>query len=655
MWSFRRSLSRARLSLLLSLALPAAAILLWVTPPQIVRGAGGTIDVSEIKPGMKGYGLTVFRGTRPERFDVKVIDVLHNFRPDQHLILVRTHHPVLEKAIVVGGMSGSPIYLDGRLAGAYAYGWLFGKEPVAGVTPIGNMLAEMTRPIDPAIWKALGTLPRQLGPQGPAPVKAAAQPVAGLAPYLGKERTDAFTPLRTHAAAHGYGSPSAARDDTSAGRSPWSPSARSPLVRASTPLMLSGMDDRVVQVLSSELEPFGLVTLQAGGGGARSKRLGARAAKQQYVDGGAIGVQLIRGDINATAIGTVTHVEGDRLVGFGHPMMNAGQPALPTATANVLHVFASEQRSFKIAEALEPLGTLIHDRQAGIVVDTQLEADTVPLTVRVKGVPGAQRSEWNVELASQRMLTPMLALSAIFNALSVTAAERSDVVFAAKSRVKVQDHGTVELHDFGYTPVGFGNPVALAQIRLFDVLAAAYGNPFEDSRIEHMEVEIDVRFARDVVTVVDARVPSTEVDPGSDVNVYLTLQRFGEPEEVRIVPVHVPQSAAGEKIEIAFEAGNSVQVERPEPKNLDQILDNVRAGYPATSLVVSTKLPTQGMRMRGHLVRELPGSAMDMLQLAGDSARPQIFATQERKELPMQDVVLGAARINLHVRREPLR
>ena len=100
----------------------------WLMTPWLARGAGGTIAVADIKPGMKGYGLTVFRGTQPERFDVEVIDVLHNFRPDQDLILVRTHHPILEKALVVGGMSGSPIYFEGKLAGAYAYGWMFGKR-----------------------------------------------------------------------------------------------------------------------------------------------------------------------------------------------------------------------------------------------------------------------------------------------------------------------------------------------------------------------------------------------------------------------------------------------------------------------------------------------------------------------------------------------
>src|SRR5215207_8372194 len=105
------------------------------------------MPVSQVKRGMKGYGLTVFEGTRPERFDVEVIDVLKNFRPRQDLVLIKTQHPRLEVAKVVAGMSGSPIYLDGKMIGAYAYGWTFGSEPIAGVTPIGNMLDDMARPL----------------------------------------------------------------------------------------------------------------------------------------------------------------------------------------------------------------------------------------------------------------------------------------------------------------------------------------------------------------------------------------------------------------------------------------------------------------------------------------------------------------------------
>jgi hypothetical protein len=607
----------------------------------LAHSASDTIDVGAIRPGMRGYGLSVFRGEQPERFDVEVIDVLHNFRPDQDLILVRTHHPVLDQAITVGGMSGSPIYIEGKLAGAYAYGWLFGKEPVVGVTPIANMLAELARPVDPGLWKAIGTLP-QASAEHKAP-RRSLERLAGLPAYLGQEHRDAFAPLRLHAQARGY--------DVGRGRDALRPAA--------TPIMLSGLDERVARVLDQELERLGLVTLQAGSGGQMPAASASAANKPtlapRFVDGGAIGVSLIRGDISATAIGTVTHVVGSKLVAFGHPMMNAGQPALPTSTARVLHVLASQSRSFKIAEAGVPLGTLVHDRQAAIVVDTQLKADAIPVRLRIQGVANAPRTEWNVAIASQRTITPMLTFTALGNALSVTAAERSDVTFTAHSRLRVQGHGTIEVNDVGFTPLGLDGPMALGQLRLFDLIDAAYGNPFEEARIEGIDVELDVRFERDLLTILDALVPSNEVDPDRDVQVYLTLQRFGHDPEVKIVPVHVPASAAGEKLELVFESGNAVQIERPEPTNLEQIFEIVRTSYPATSLVVSSKLSSQGLRLRGHVVRGLPGSALDTLQLQSAGARATTFATYTRKELPMQHIVVGSARITLDVRREPLR
>lgn len=593
-----------------------------------------TIDVSAIKPGMKGYGLTVFRGERPERFDVEVIDVLRNFRPGQDLILVRTEHPILDKAIVVGGMSGSPIFIEGRLAGAYAYGWLFGKEPVAGVTPIADMFAELRRPVDPEIWRLLDT---GLRPKlrADAPARRRYKPaLAGLPPYRGGERLGAFGALRKYAARF----------------APRPQQGAFPLARAETPLMLSGMSERALEALSDELSPLGLVPMQAGGGGGR-----APTKRQRYVDGGAIGVQLIRGDVNATGVGTVTHVEGNRLVAFGHPMMNAGQPALPTATVRVLHVLASERRSFKIAEPIAPLGTMIHDRQSAIVIDTSVRAPTIPMRVELRGVEGAPRTRWEMELASHRALTPMLGFSALFNAMSATVAEQNDVTFTATSKVKLSGYGEVEVVDEGYSAMGLSNPMALSQLRLFDVLGAAYGNPFELVQVESIDVQLDLRFSRDYIQIVDAMVSSTEVDPGSQVNVYVTLRRFGQPEETRIVPVSVPMSAAGDKIEIAFQAGSNVVPEQPVPNDFQQLLDGVRAGYPAASMVVSTKFPSQGLRVRGHVVRDLPGSALDMLKRESDAEKPQAFSTERRRALPMQKIVVGAARVTLEVRDEPMR
>jgi hypothetical protein len=249
----------------------------------------------------------------------------------------------------------------------------------------------------------------------------------------------------------------------------------------------------------------------------------------------------------------------------------------------------------------------------------------------------------------------MLTFSAVANAVAATMAERSDVVFEATSRVKLAGRGTVTVKDLGYSPGGVASPVVLSRMRLFDVLGAAYGNPYEEVRIEGMEVDLQARFDRELTQIVDALVSSTEVDPGATVNVYLTTRALGAPEQTRIIPVHVPMSAAGQKIELVFEGGSQVKLELPLPNDLTTLLDNVRAGYPATSLVVSTKLPSRGLRLRGHVVRELPGSALDTLQLANEASRPKSFTTQRRKELPLGQVLTGKARVKLQVREEPLR
>ena len=195
----------------------------------------GFIHVDEIRPGMTGYGLSVFKGTAPERFDVEVIDVLRNFRPSQDLILIRTPHPLLDRARGVAGMSGSPIYLDGRLAGAYAYGWSYGTDPVVGVTPIANMLAELKRPVDLDMFP--GAMPLPNLPRAESTKRSPSKErFAGLAPYRGDHEVDAFTSIR---ALH--------RQRTS---------TETPvgLHRATTPIMLGGLQDSIAHMLAEELE-----------------------------------------------------------------------------------------------------------------------------------------------------------------------------------------------------------------------------------------------------------------------------------------------------------------------------------------------------------------------------------------------------------------
>ncbi len=580
-----------------------------------------TIGVDEVHAGMRGYGLSVFSGTKPERFNVEVIGVLHNFRPDQDLVLIKTPHPLLDHAGSVAGMSGSPVFLDDRMLGAYAYGWNFGKDPIAGVTPIANMLAELHRPSRPGAFPWQSPVPeRAKGQARPAPREA----------FLGRERRDAFFAL-THLG-------------------PERTRSTAQLVPAATPLIVGGMTPAVVKALSDHFAPLGLEVIEAGGAGGSSQDGGPTA----FENGSSIAVQLLRGDVQATGVGTVTYVDGTRAVAFGHPMLDAGEVALPTATSRVLHVLASERSSFKMAEALRPLGALVHDRQSAIVVDADAKPHTVQITLRIHGPKGLPRDTWHAEALDHRLLTPSLVLSAISSGLGAAINDHTDMMFRATSVVTLREQGPQRVVDEGFSSSGVSQMGALANLRLFDILEAAYGNPFGEAVVERVEVDIDTRFGREVTELLGAQLSVDELNPGDTAHILLTLRPYAGPIEQRAIEIAIPENWAGETIELEIAPGASVHVERPLPTSLADILEAVKSGYPSTSLVVSQHRKGRGLSLLGQVVRNLPGSALDTLSPAHDTGRGAAFATQTRLAIPMGRVMTGSAKLTLTVRKEKL-
>jgi hypothetical protein len=331
-------------------------------------------------------------------------------------------------------------------------------------------------------------------------------------------------------------------------------------------------------------------------------------------------------------------------------MLNGGQVGLPTTTARVLHVLVSDARSFKIAEAITPLGTLVHDRQSAIVVDTRFQAATIPLRVRLHGVEGAPRTEWNMELAHHRSFSPLLAYASVLNALKAAAADSTDVVFRARTQLRLEGRAPIVYEERGYMEAGPAEAGALAQMRVFAAMLAAFDNPFGPARVLGLEVDLEIDYRRDVLQVVSATTTEEEVEAGALVPVYLRLRRWGQPDSTRVVQVRVPRHAAGDTLQVSISPGPSQTREHGRPRDLDEYLRNLGDRYPATSLVAAIALPTRGLRFDGHAVSALPGSALDALHPTNGTLVSAPFETRERQELPMGDVVLGSARLTLRVR-----
>ncbi|MDB4986267.1 MAG: hypothetical protein JWN04_1445 [Myxococcaceae bacterium] len=583
------------------------------------KAAPHTMPTSEIRPGMRGYGLSVFRGTTPERFDVEVIDVLENFRPDQDMVLIKTPHPLLDHAGSVAGMSGSPIYLDNRLIGAYAYGWAFGKDPIAGVTPIVNMLRELDRPLLTHIPALASPVPPSSQPRRDKAVRAEVQS------FQNAGRRDAFWAL------------SRMRRSVPDGAQ---------FRPAATPLLVGGLPSRVAELLRERLLPLGLDVLEAAGSASAHPKGGATA----YENGGSVAVTLLRGDVQATAVGTVTYVDGQRAVAFGHPMLEVGELSLPTSTSRVLHVLASERSSFKIAEALQPLGALVNDRQSAVVIDTKAKAHTIPVHIHLHGIADLQRADWQVEAADHRLLTPALVMTAISSAVGASINDTVDIMFRSDSVVTLKKHGAQRVRDEGFSPMGVGQ--SLSRLRVFDLLSLAYDNPFAPDRVERVDIDLDVRFAHDVTELIGAQLSRDELDPGEPARVVLTLRPYDGPVEQRIVEVPLPDSLAGEHLELEILPGDRVQLEQPLPQSLGDILASVRAGLPSTSLAITVERKSRGLSLSGHVVQDLPASALDALASSHDTTRTASFAMERRHVWPLGRVLVGSAKLGLDVRKE---
>lgn len=598
-------------------ALAGLSLVLLGGAAGFAPAARPTMPVSEIRAGMRGYGLSVFRGTEPERFDVEVIDVLSNFRPDQDLVLIKTPHPLLDRAGSVAGMSGSPIYLDDRLIGAYAYGWAFGKDPIAGVTPIVNMLRELDRPL--------------LAPGSPG------GPPLPSAPHADEEKRGRYRPPVRRDPLEGLAELARTRAPTESGFRP-----------AATPLLVGGMPAKVAGLLRERFQPLGLEVLEAAGGGTKE----SARSPTRYVDGGSMAVTLLRGDVQATAVGTVTHVDGRRAIAFGHPMLDAGELALPTATSRVLHVMASERSSFKIAEALAPLGALVHDRQSAVVVDAGTRAPTIPIDIQLAGVAAMPRTHWRVEAASHRLLTPPLVMTALASALGASLNDAAEMMYRVESIVTLKKHGAQRVVDEGFSALGVGQPLALSRLRLFDLLAVALDNPFERATVERIDVKMSMRFGRDVTEILGAQLARDELDPGEPARVVVTLRALEGPVEQRLIEVPLEDTLAGEQLELVIGSGDQVSFEQPLPTNLADVLRSVKSGLPSTTLAVSIGRKGRGLSLSGHVVRNLPGSALDALATARDTKRSASFVTERHLAFPLGRVVVGQTKLALSVRKQ---
>ena len=630
-WSFRRFAPLAPPPAATQLGVFCAALtvgLAVLLPDARGDAKPRTISPDEIKDGMKGYGLTVFKGTRPERFDVEVVGVLKNFRPAQDLILVKTPHPRLNITKNVKGMSGSPIYLDGRLAGAYAYSWAsFQVEPVAGVTPIAPMLDELHRPIPPGFWPIDGKNPMQVAPSGTSNVQKRHATTGGTQFGGQPGHYDLFE-----------------HRDELAKRMPSAADGERPILPVATPLMVGGVGERTQKFVRDMFGPLGFETLAAGGGTGNPGD-----APMHYENGGGLGISFVSGDVSFFGLGTVTSVEGSKAVGFGHPMMEVGTTAFPAAIGRVHWIFASEQHSSKIGEAARPLGTLIQDRQSSVVVDESVVAPTFPVTLQMRGIPGAPKTSWSMTVAEDKYMTPGLVASAFSGALEATSNERRDVTWRLDSKLTVRGHGVLSFEDMGVASGGMPDAGDWGRSRVVRAVGDIMNNPWEQVHIDKIESVLTIEYTRRLMQLRGVDLIDPVVAPGKPIRIAMTLVPEFGPAQRRIVEVDAPAELEGREVEVEVIPGYEASPELSAPENLNQMLQNLLKDTNPRAVVLRMRMPSQGVAFGGHVVDKLPSFALDMLRPQTSSRTPEPFATTVQKVIPFDVFLTGRDRVKVKI------
>jgi hypothetical protein len=457
-----------------------AASALLATPPEI-------FPLKDVRAGQRGVGKTVFSGTRVEDFQVEILGVLENLGPRRSIILAKLSGGPLASAGVMQGMSGSPVYIDGKLVGAVALSFPQSKEAIAGIRPIEDMLTA-----------------------GPAGSRA----IADAGPERGADAPGGSRDMASMAAAR----PPRARQY-------FAGDAR--LEEIATPVSFLGFTAETLERFAPRLRQLGLDPRQGiSGGGNVPDRLGD---PKQLQPGSMISVQLMSGDMSVAADGTITAIDGDRIYAFGHRFLDAGATDLPFASAEVLTLLPSTVSSFKISTARELMGTITSDRDTAVAGITGRRASVIPVELRV----GA--NTYRMRVAQDRVMTPLLLQMALSSMLEATQRSIGAQTYSIRGTLDF-DAGPVHIDDVYSGEVGVA---ALAAAGVASPLSYALQSGFDALKLKRVALEIAPVETRSQQQIVDLIAPRT-ARPGEDVELIAVLAGLNGQETAQRVRYHVP-------------------------------------------------------------------------------------------------------------------
>ena len=557
-------------------------------------------DVDDIRPGMKGKGQTVMVGTRLEEFGAEVLGVMKGVSPGRDMVLCRLEGCKLEHSGIIQGMSGSPIYIDGKLLGAVAFAWEFAKDPIAGVTPFQQMV-QYVRSNDKRI-AAEAEIEK-------GPVRAAS--------------LDRLWRLdEPEAPSLGVTGPLAVSGGGLAGMRP-----------IATPLSASGFSPRALSLLSERFQPIGLAPMA---GGKAQEKVVKEEGDKPLVPGSPLSIGMVIGDFDLSGIGTVTHVEGDRVYGFGHPMFSLGACQFPMMTGYIHTVYPRASVSMKMGSPLKVVGVLDTDVSTGIAGRIGPKPDMLPLSVKVKTGSYSETRTFKVQVVREPNLLATLVMAVLTNAVDTEGNLPDELTARISATINLKDHEPIRFEDVVSGPRYSG---AMGPSSMFSPVAGMVNvlvrNSIKPVRIESIDCSVDISAGRTVAVVESVRLASDRVEPGGSLKAFVTLKPFKGDRQVVELDLSLPADFPEGPHEAAIcDLSSSLrrrfrnEPQLQEARDVEGLLRAIRTqiDQDRTNLSIHVAAADRGLAIQGQALPNLPGSARSVLASGRQTPDPAVRA-----------------------------
>jgi hypothetical protein len=599
----RFQLSKSRAALFFAL-LAFSAVLCLVPRHAAAQESQEILPLSQVRPGMQGYAYTIFAGDQIEKFDLEVIGVLENFLgPKQSIILVELKGPKVEHTGVVAGMSGSPVYLNGKLAGALSLKLgIFTKEPIAGVTPIQDVLYP---------------------PAQSAPSQAASQQL-------------------------GLPSEASARTGLPSG---------SVLEPIETPLVFSGFQPAALQQFASQIQGYGFVAAQGG-------TAAPRPEDAHLVAGDMAGMVLVQGDASINSACTVTAVQADRVFLCGHPFLSLGDVQLPMARSRVVTTLSSELASTKIVNVAGSIGTITGDHLTVVTGKLGAPPAMIPLdlTLSAAALGGPKQKTLHFELVNHPKLTPLLVALTTFNGLTQNSLYGEGTTLHLSGEIRLQGHAPVQLENTfapGDTLSPDGLPIALTMQSVFTRL---FVNTFEPAKVDGISLRVESVPGRKSFTIESAWLEKGEAAPGETLRVRVLLRPYRGAARVEETTVRIPeQIARGTTLRVLVSdadllnrasRGFAFAGAGGGPAGLDQLISLLNRERRNDRLYVGLFVPAPTLLWDDKELPNIPLSQINVVDGRPTPGTVQVLRESLASEasIPLGGPVSGVISLNLQIR-----